>query len=343
MAVDISADHEFHGTIRGIQRSHFNPVQDADFLHEAFRGPGLNDKKVRILLTSRNSEQRQEIRRAYQNKFEEDLVERIKSETHGNYEKVLMHLMMDQPHLDAYHAHRAMHGLGTNEDLLTEIICTRTGPELNGMKGAYQEMYNANLVDVVRGETRSDFEKYLVGCLEHRPAEGPTDEHGADGAVAALYKAGEKKWGTDEDKFIEIMSGCSFKQLGLIANLYERQHGKTLHSVIESEVSGDFENALVTSLQHATVPHKYWGQRLRKSMKGLGTDEEALTRILVTRSERDLQIIRDCFGTEFGDGKSLEEWVREETSRKYEKILIAIIQADQREPCTSGHDVSDSE
>ena len=46
-----------------------------------------------------------------------------------------------------------------------------------------------------------------------------------------LYKAGEKRLGTDEDTFIRVFSERSSVHLCAVASLYERMYGKSLEKV----------------------------------------------------------------------------------------------------------------
>ncbi|KAL7243884.1 hypothetical protein ACSBR1_016156 [Camellia fascicularis] len=61
---------------------------------------------------------------------------------------------------------------------------------------------------------------------------------------------------------------------------------------VKSEISGKFKLALLTILQCAHNPVKYFAKVLHKAMKGLGTDDTTLTRVIVTRTEIDMQYIK---------------------------------------------------
>ncbi|ETO09611.1 annexin VI isoform 1, partial [Reticulomyxa filosa] len=63
---------------------------------------------------------------------------------------------------------------------------------------------------------------------------------------------------------------------------------------------------------------------LKKSMKGLGTNDELLVRCIAGRSEIDLQEIIVVFNTKFGEGKTLLQWLRDDTSGAYRKILMGL-------------------
>ncbi len=52
----------------------------------------------------------------------------------------------------------------------------------------------------------------------------------------------------------------------------------------------------------------YFAQKMQKAMKGLGTDDQALVRIVVTRSECDMVQIKKAFEQEFKG--TLGNWIK---------------------------------
>ncbi|ETO15960.1 hypothetical protein RFI_21402 [Reticulomyxa filosa] len=65
--------------------------------------------------------------------------------------------------------------------------------------------------------------------------------------------------------------------------------------------------------------------KIRKSMKTMvGTKDHLLIRCIVSRSEIDLKEIITTFNNKFGEGKSLSQWLKEEASGAYRKILIGL-------------------
>lgn len=64
-------------------------------------------------------------------------------------------------------------------------------------------------------------------------------------------------------------------------------------------------------------------QLLYKAMKGLGTDDSTLIRIVVTRAEIDMQYIKAEYQKKFG--KSLVDAVHSETSGHYRTFILALI------------------
>jgi len=64
-------------------------------------------------------------------------------------------------------------------------------------------------------------------------------------------------------------------------------------------------------------------QVLRNAMGSIGTDEEALTRVIVTRAEKDLKEIKDVYYKR--NSVHLEHAVAKETSGDYKKFLLTLM------------------
>lgn len=64
-------------------------------------------------------------------------------------------------------------------------------------------------------------------------------------------------------------------------------------------------------------------QELYKSMKGLGTDDEALIRVVTTRAEVDMYYIKQEFATMYQ--KTLEHMIAGDTSGNYRYFLVTLV------------------
>lgn len=67
----------------------------------------------------------------------------------------------------------------------------------------------------------------------------------------------------------------------------------------------------------------YVNQVLHKSMQGIGTDEDALTRVIITRAEKDLLYIKELYHKK--NGKLLAHDVAGDTSRHYKHFLLTLL------------------
>ncbi|XP_074058227.1 annexin A13-like [Macrotis lagotis] len=276
------------------------------------------------VLSSRTIDQRQQIKNKYKTTYGKDLEEVLKSELSGNFEKTALALLDLPNEYSARELHKAMKGLGTDESVLIEILCTRTNKEIKAIKEAYQRLFNSNLEDDVRGDTSGSFKKILVSLLQADRDEGETIDKDLAGQDAKdFYDAGEGRWGTDESAFNEILAKRNYKQLRATFQAYQILIGKDIEEAIEEETSGDLKKAYLTLVKCAQDCQGYFAECLYKSMKGAGTDEGTLIRIIVTRAEVDLQAIKEKFQEKYQ--KSLSDMVRSDTSGDFRKLLLALL------------------
>lgn len=138
-----------------------------------------------------------------------------------------------------------------------------------------------------------------------------------------LYDAGEGRWGTEELTFTEVLAQRSHAQLRATFLAYQLLIGKDMEEAIEEETSGDLQKAYLTLVRCARDREGYFADRLYQAMKGAGTDEETLIRIIVTRAEVDLQGIKARFQEKYQ--KSLSDMVSSDTSGDFKKLLMALL------------------
>jgi len=105
---------------------------------------------------------------------------------------------------------------------------------------------------------------------------------------------------------------------------YEKLHGKTIEQVIKKETSGNLEDVYLTIVGIARDPIAFWAQKLNNAMKGLGTDDHTLIRVLVNRAPIDLVEVKAKYGQTYD--KPLVDHVKSDCSGDYKNMLLAIIE-----------------
>ena len=203
--------------------------------------------------------------------------EQVQEECSGDYKSFLNSMLGTPTEVDAQWLFNAMDGMGTTEEILTEIIVNRSNDELAAIKEFFEGKYDRPLIDMVGSETSGDYEKFMIACLQAERDEGDeTDEDQAAEQAEALHKAG-KGFGCDESVFIDILSKASVAQCDLIQAAFEAEQGKSLKAYIKSEMGGELESAMCLRLENRLDS---MCTLLFKAMDGMGTDEGAIARVL---------------------------------------------------------------
>uniref|UniRef100_A0AAY5EQA3 Annexin n=1 Tax=Electrophorus electricus TaxID=8005 RepID=A0AAY5EQA3_ELEEL len=290
------------GTVK--PQSGFNANNDAEVLFKAMKGLGTDEASILQLLTARSNAQRQQIKAAYKTLHGKDLVSDLKSELTGKFETLIVALMEPPTLYDAKLLRNATEGMGTSEHVLIEILASRTPSEIQNIIQTYKNEYGHNLEDDVTGDTTGHFKRMLVILLQASRQQG-VQEGSIQSDAKALFDAGEKKFGTDEEQFITILGNRSAEHLRRGMPLCVR-------------LSGEFKCA-------RSVP-AYFAECLYKSMKGAGTDDNTLIRIMVSRSEIDMLDIRAEFRRMFAT--SLNKMIKGDSSGDYCKTLLLLCGGD---------------
>lgn len=311
----------YEGTLK---RLPFNPNDDAAKLRKAMKGFGTDEKALIDVLCRRTFDQRREIALAYKTGYGKDLVSDIKSEATGNLELILKSLLRTPAELEAHDLKKAIDGLGTDEEALIDVMCTKTNSEMLELKDAYRRMYNRDLEKDVRGDTSGYFKRLIVSLAAAHRSDNPPDHARAAQQANELYTAGARSLGTDEVTFNRIFASESFPHLRVVFDEYRKRAGHDIEQAIKSEMTGFVEKAFLAVVHTARNPPAYYAERLHDAMAGFGTKERTLVRLIALRCERDMVQIKQEFQRRYG--KSLESHIKSDTTGDFERALLTLIQ-----------------
>nr|AAB51186.1 annexin X [Drosophila melanogaster] len=120
------------------------------------------------------------------------------------------------------------------------------------------------------------------------------------------------------------MSHASFPQLRLVFEEYKELSGQTIEQAIKHEMSDELhDEAMMAIVECVQSPAAFFANRLYKAMNGAGTDDATLIRIIVSRSEIDLETIKQEFEQIYN--RTLHSAVVAETSGDYKRALTALL------------------
>ncbi|KAH8396251.1 hypothetical protein KR222_006095, partial [Zaprionus bogoriensis] len=308
-----------------VPRTPFDASSDSQELRTAMRGLGTDEQQIIDVLTTRSNAQRQQISAAYAAEFERDLIDDLKGELGGKFEDVIVALMLPPVEYLCKQLHAAMAGMGTEEGTLVEILCTKSSEEMQQLVVAYEERYGRPLAEQMCSETSGFFRRLLTLIVTgvRDSLDTPVDPAQAKDQAAQLYAAGEAKLGTDEEVFNRIMAHASFPQLRLIFEEYKELSGQTIEQAIKHEMSDELHEAMMAIVECVQSPAAFFANRLYKAMDGAGTDDSTLIRIIVCRSEIDLETIKEEFERIYN--RTLHSAVESETSGDYKRALTALL------------------
>ncbi|KAF2305698.1 hypothetical protein P3X46_032822 [Hevea brasiliensis] len=297
---------------------------DATQLHRAFKGIGCDAGVIVNILAHRDASQRDDILQEFETLYSYDLKKELSSELHGHLKKAVLLWMQNPLERDLTTLKQALTGHIPELKIATEIICSRTSSQIRQIKQAYASTYDVNLEHDIEAHASGNHKQLMLAYLSTTRYEGPEiDRVLVENDAKTMRKFGERKFGMDERVLIQIFSERSRTHLVVLDSAYQKMYGRELRKAIKKETSGHFKHALSTILQCAHNPAKYFATVLRKAMKGLGTKDTTLIRVVVTRAEVDMQQIKEEYHKLYK--KQLTDAVHSETLGHYRTFLLSLL------------------
>ena len=142
----------------------------------------------------------------------------------------------------------------------------------------------------------------------------------ADSVAQNLYKILTTK-PINYDSLIKISVQHSRNEREEISQKYSQLYNVSLIKDFQTILNGNFRDTIIGLF---TPLLDYDCQQLRKSVKGLGTDEKSLIEILTMRNSDEIQLIRNRYSEIFPKRDLLKD-VEDDTSGYFRKLLNSLI------------------
>ncbi|KAK1319875.1 hypothetical protein QJS10_CPB04g00377 [Acorus calamus] len=299
------------------------PSEDAEKLKKAVQGWGTNEKAVITVLAHRNATQRKQISQAYEELYKEDLLKRLESELSGDLEKAVYRWIFDPVEREAILANVAVKKGSEDYQVIVEIACVNSPAELLAVKQAYQARFKRSLEEDVASSTSGDLRKLLVALVSSYRYDGQEINTKLASSEAKILHDAIVNKTFSHDEIIRILGTRSKVQLNATFNCYKDEFSTSITKGLSGAAKNEFLSVLCSAIRCITSPQKYFERVLRNALSKPGTDEDGLTRVIVTRAEKDLKEIKEIYHKR--NNVALEQAVAKETSGDYKSFLLALI------------------
>lgn len=224
-------------------------------LQKAVDGLGTDEDALRSTLEGKTPEQIQAISAAFQKRYGTDLKSRLEEDLSGDDAAGILHLLQTpgandprraswQIDQDAVELHRAVDGLGTDEDSIRQILGMHSKGEIDAIASAYREKYGSDLRADLTDDLDGRDEKELVDQLYDR---GAIDLKADPAAVIA-----EKNRRTRELQAYEgDTSGIGFAQQLFRADFDFETDGERLDRTLDTSESALKQGDIATAARNA--------------------------------------------------------------------------------------------
>ncbi|GMI81625.1 ANNEXIN 8, annexin 8 [Hibiscus trionum] len=328
-----------------ISPKQFSPVEDAENIKTACQGWGTDEKAIISILGHRNLFQRKLVRLAFQEIYHQDLLQQLKCELSGDFERAISLWTLDPADRDAVLANEALQKSVLDYRVIIEIACIRSPEELLAVKRAYKFRYKRSLEEDLASFTAGDLRKLLVGLISAYRYDGDEFDETLAHSEATVLNHEIHGTGFNQEEVIRIVSTRSQAQLNATFNIYRDIYSR---SITKGFPGGDYFSTLRTVIRCIRDPQKYYAkvehanltnatamqmfnaystmQVLRAAINTEGTDEDALSRVIVTRAEKDLKEINEVYLKR--NNVSVDEAVARDCSGDYKAFIMALLGAD---------------
>jgi len=298
------------------EHQHHDHAADAAVLHKAFRGAGTDEDAVISILGFRSKHQLEKIDHEYrtQSTSGTTLQHALEKELSGSFRDLAVGIVTPVLEFKKRYLKEATKGAGTRESTLIDVLCQSSNEDIREIAK------DADVYKQVMDDISGDFKKIIVNLYRGERPDGPISQQEAETLMTAFYKAGEGKIGTDENKYIDIITRHSLQALYQVDELYKHKHKHGLIKAVESETSGDLKHSLIALLK----PHdEYLADRLHHAIAGLGTDERVLIYVFSVTDKEQRQRIAQIYQAKHKE--TLADAIKGDTSYNFRKLLLALL------------------
>ena len=299
---------------------------DAAALRKAMKGFGTDKKSIINIVANSTNRERLAMIESFRRRFSRDLISDLKSELSGNFKDTIKVLFKDTIEYDCYTLEKSLSdSFSSKDETIIEILVTRSNYYLNLIKQRYQEMYKKTLeghLKLIYREFDTIKSSLLSLCSGNKQEHSNAFIYDCTTKAEMLYRAGEKRLGTDEKVFYDIIMKASPEELRMINDIYIQKHKHDLTKAINNEFSGLDKTLLKTIVRFAVDPIGFYARKVNKAVKGLGTDNTTLIRMIVTRNEIDMPQIGEAYKRLFN--KDMIKDIEDDTSGDYRTLLVKL-------------------
>ena len=294
-----------------------NISETAESLHATLYGKKSDDVVLNAVMTN-NLQNRVAIAQYYRATYETSLFDDIKSKISGDFGYCAAQMFLSPLEFCIHHLKL---GLKKGNECAMEMLTSKTPEELKIIEDAYRKDTGKELKTDITKAFSGAIGKNLLNLFTTKRISNPKpNKKECEKYAIKLAEKDIKNWTEDENIFKEIFIQRSPEELILIARYYLKNTGNNLIDMVEKKAKGKNQTLLKEILYNNIMPHELFAEKIYLAIKGAGTNEEILSRALVSRCELDMSAMRDIYLTKYK--VTMKEDIIGDTSGSYQKICI---------------------
>ena len=298
-------------------------VQEAgDILYSALDGKN-KDEAVLNVVQNTSLDQRLQVCNYFAEKYGKSLYSELKSKLNGYFKSIAIHLFLHPITFVAKNLKKGLKGFSADETVVLEALTSHTQEELRQIEDAFKAETGKDLSKEIEKNFSGSLKKNLLNLLNVPRGENHNpDKAKCEKLAQLLIDVGEPNWAGDENVFKEVFIQSSPEELVLIGRFYLKKSGNNMLDVIDQKVSGKNKTLLREVLFNNIIPQELYAEKVYLAIKGLGTNNTLLNRVLVARNEIDMDDIRDFYQAKYN--VSMREDIMGDTSGIYQTLCLVL-------------------
>jgi hypothetical protein len=296
-------------------------VQEAAELLNSALESRNKDEAVLNVIQNTNLDRRLQICNYYAETYGKSLYSELKSKLNGYFKNIAIHLFLHPITFVAKMLKKGLKGFSADETVVLEALTSHSQEELRQIEDAFKAETGKDLSKEIEKNFSGTLKKNLLNLLytprkvNHNPEKDKCEK-----LANLLIDVGEPNWAGDENIFKEVFIQSSPEELVLIGRYYLKKSGSNMLDVIDQKISGKNKTLLREILYNNIIPQELYAEKVYLAIKGLGTDNNLLNRVLVSRNEIDMDDIREIYQAKYN--VPMRDDIIGDTSGIYEKLCL---------------------
>ena len=294
--------------------------EQAELLHSSLFTK-KDEEAIYDLITKTSLSDRMSISRYYKGAFNSSLFSDIQSKIGGDFGYCAGQMFLSPIEFCLHHLKL---GLKNDYETVLEILTSKTNEELKVIEKVYKLDTGNELRNDIMKEYKGIIGKNLILMFDTaRSNNSKLRKNECERLAKLLIEKEPKLWVEDEKIFKDIFLMKSPEELVLIARYYFNITKNNLIETINDKLKDKNQLLLKEILFNNIMPHELFAEKLNLAIKGIGTNEEILSRVLVSRYEIDMPLIKEIY--EYKYNISLKDHIIDDTSGMYQKLCLFLV------------------
>lgn len=214
----------------------------------------------------------------------------------------------------------------THLQVIVEIACASTPDHLVAVRQAYCALFGCSLEEDIITHVSLPVQKVLVSLVSSFRYDKEFVDHSTANLESSKLRESTRMKQLDCDELILILSTRNIHQLKATFECYKQNYGFSMDQDITNCGEGLLESILKVVIWCIDYPEKHFAEVVKDSTDGLGTDEDSLSRAIITRAEIDMIKVKEEY-VKMKDTTTLEYAVADDTSGYYREFLMTLLGA----------------